>query len=152
MVTGKQPSDLGKGIHYSSESLEPQALLRVALKIEKRALRKGQTDRSSDEETKVMARPTVLQLIDSSLGELSLCSASCCFINAHGESCGPREIQKTSPETLTFHYQGKAHKELEAGETAVQPVCMLEPRPHSLSWEKPGDHLGHPLTMFWRES
>lgn len=124
----------------------------MALKIEKMALRKRQTDQNSDEETKVMARPTVLQLIDSSLGELSPCSAPCCFICSHGESRGPREIQKTSPETLTFHYWGKAHKDLEAGETAMQPVCMLGPRPHSLSWEKPEERLGHPLTMFWRES
>ena len=124
----------------------------MALKVEEIALRKEQTDWNSDEETKVMAGPMVLQLIDSSLGELSLCSVSCCFINLHGEYRGPWEIQKTSPETLTFHYRGKAHKDLEAGETAIQPVCMLGPRPHSLSWEKPGDPLGHPLTTFWRES
>lgn len=94
----------------------------------------------------------VLQLIDSSLGKLSLCSAPCWFINLRGEGRGPQKIEKTSPETLTFHYRGKVHKDLEAGETVMQPVCVLGPRPHSLSWEKPGDPLGHPLTMFWRES
>lgn len=117
----------------------------MALKVEEIAPRKEQ---NSDEETKVMARPMVLQLIDSSLGKLLLCL--CWFINLQGEGQWATEDREDKPRNPDLSLSGEDAQRFGGRRDchAAWGSHVLGPRPHSLSWEKPGGSSGPPPTMF----